>query len=142
MAQHEEGVPLSVLSERHGIARPVLSRWWARYLADDLAGLEPLSRRPHHSPTQHGDRVIEAIDLARDFGWGVGRIADEIGVGHGTGQRAWGGGGGRVVGGIWEAVGAAQGTGKRGLARSGRNRLPRAPRRKARRYEKTRPGEL
>ena len=116
MAQHEEGVPLSVLSERHGIARPVLSRWWARYLADDLAGLEPLSRRPHHSPTQHGDRVIEAIDLARDFGWGVGRIADEVGVGHGTVQRA--------------------------LARSGRNRLPRAPRRKARRYEKTRPGEL
>src|SRR4029450_727262 len=116
MAQHEEGVPLSVLSERHGIARPVLSRWWARYLADDLAGLEPLSRRPHHSPTQHGDRVIEAIDLARDFGWGVGRIADEVGVGHGTVQRA--------------------------LARSGRNRLPRAPRRPVRRYEKTRPGEL
>jgi len=116
MAQHEEGVPLSVLSQRHGIARPVLSRWWARYLADDLAGLAPLSRRPHHSPTQHSDAVIEAIDLARDFGWGVGRIADEVGVGHGTVQRA--------------------------LERSGRNRLARAPRRKVRRYEKTRPGEL
>jgi transposase InsO family protein len=116
MAQHQEGVPLSVLSERHGIARPVLSRWWARYLADDLAGLEPLSRRPHHSPTQHDEAVFEAIDLARDFGWGVGRIADEIGVGHGTVQRA--------------------------LQRSGRSRLPRRPRRKVRRYEKTRPGEL
>lgn len=116
MAQHQEGVPLSVLSERHGIARPVLSRWWARYLADDLAGLAPQNRRPHHSPTQHGDEVFEAIDLARDFGWGVGRIADEIGVAHGTVQRA--------------------------LQRSGRNRLPRRPRRKVRRYEKTRPGEL
>ena len=116
MAQHEEGVPLSVLSERHGIARPVLSRWWARYLATDLAGLAPRSRRPHHSPTQHGAAVIEAIDWARDFGWGVGRIADEVGVGHGTVQRA--------------------------LVCSGRNRLPRAPRRKVRRYEKTRPGEL
>jgi transposase InsO family protein len=116
MAQHQEGVPLCVLSERHGIARPVLSRWWARYLTEDLAGLEPRSRRPHHSPTQHGDAVIDAIDLARDFGWGVGRIADEVGVGHGTVQRA--------------------------LKRSGRNRLPRAPRRKVRRYEKTRPGEL
>jgi transposase InsO family protein len=116
MAQHEEGVPLSVLSERHGIARPVLSRWWARYLADDLAGLAPRSRRPHHSPTQHGEAVIGAIDLARDFGWGVGRIADEVGVGHGTVQRA--------------------------LVRSGRNRLPRVPRRPVRRYEKTRPGEL
>jgi transposase InsO family protein len=116
MAQHQEGVPLSVLSERHGIARPVLSRWWARYLADDLAGLEPRSRRPHHSPTQLGVAVREAIDWARDFGWGVSRIADEVGVGHGTVQRA--------------------------LARSGRNRLPRRPRRKVRRYEKTRPGEL
>jgi transposase InsO family protein len=116
MAQHEEGVPLSVLSERHGIARPVLSRWWVRYLADDLAGLEPRSRRPHHAPTQHGIAVLEAIDWARDFGWGVSRIADEVGVGHGTVQRA--------------------------LERTGRNRLPRAPRRKVRRYEKTRPGEL
>jgi transposase InsO family protein len=116
MAQHEEGVPLSVLSERHGIARPVLSRWWARYLADDLAGLEPRSRRPHHSPTQHGTSVRDAIDWARDFGWGVGRIADEVGVGHGTVQRT--------------------------LERSGRNRLPPRPRRKVRRYEKSRPGEL
>jgi hypothetical protein len=39
MAQHEAGVPLVVLSEQHGIARPVLSRWWARYQAADLAGL-------------------------------------------------------------------------------------------------------
>ena len=60
--------------------------------------------------------MLEAIDVVRDFGWGVGRIADEVGVGHGTVQRA--------------------------LERSGRNRLPRAPRRKVRRYEKTRPGEL
>ena len=39
MAQHEAGIPLSVLSEQHGIARPVLSRWWARYDADALAEL-------------------------------------------------------------------------------------------------------
>lgn len=57
-----------------------------------------------------------AIDLARDFGWGVGRIAHELGVGHGTVQRA--------------------------LERSGRNRWPAAPRPPVRRYEKTRPGEL
>jgi transposase InsO family protein len=60
--------------------------------------------------------VHEAIDVARDFGWGVQRIADEVGVGHGTVQRE--------------------------LQRTGRNRLPRAPRRPVRRYEKTRPGEL
>lgn len=116
MAQHEAGVPLTTLSQRHGIARPVLSRWWQRYQEDDLAGLQPRSRRPHHSPTQHPPEVHEAIDAARDFGWGVERIADELGVGHGTVQRE--------------------------LKRTGRNRLPRDPRRPVRRYEKTRPGEL
>jgi transposase InsO family protein len=116
MAQHETGIPLSVLSDRHGIARPVLSRWWSRYQACDLAGLEPQSRRPHRSPTRHAPAVNQAIADARDFGWGVQRIADELGVGHGTVQRE--------------------------LERTGRNRLPRAPRRPVQRYEKTRPGEL
>lgn len=116
MAQHEAGVPLSVLSTRHGIARPVLSRWWARYQTCDLAGLQPRRRRPHRSPTRHVAAVAETIDAARDFGWGVGRIADELGVGHGTVQRV--------------------------LERTGRNRLPRPARRPVQRYEKTRPGEL
>jgi transposase InsO family protein len=116
MALHEQGVPLVVLSERHGIARPVLSRWWARYRIADLAGLRPQSRRPHHSPTQLPAAVPRAILAARDFGWGVGRIADEVGVGHGTVQRT--------------------------LETAGRNRLPRAPRRPVQRSEKSRPGEL
>lgn len=116
MAQHEAGIPLSVLSGRHGIARPVLSRWWARYRADDLGSLAPRSRRPHRSPTQHSDAVREAIAGARDFGWGVQRIADELGIGHGTVQRE--------------------------LERTGRNRMPKAPRRPVHRYEKSRPGEL
>lgn len=116
MAQHEEGVPLSVLSARHGIARPVLSRWWARYQRDDLAGLQPRSRRPHRSPRQHPAVVRAAIAGARDFGWGVQRIADELGLGHGTVQRE--------------------------LERTGRNRWPQAPRRPVQRYEKSRPGEL
>jgi transposase InsO family protein len=116
MAQHEAGIPLTVLSDRHGIARPVLSRWWARYQVGDLAGLQPRSRRPHRSPSRHEPAMWDAIDAARDFGWGAARIADELGVGHGTVQRA--------------------------LERSGRNRWPRAPRRPVLRYEKSRPGEL
>ena len=60
--------------------------------------------------------MADAIDVIRDFGWGVQRIADELGVGHGTVQRV--------------------------LERTGRNRLPRAARRPVRRYEKSRPGEL
>lgn len=116
MAQHEAGIPLSVLSDRHGIARPVLSRWWARYQVDDLAGLQPRSRRPHRSPTRHSPAVRLAIAEAREFGWGAQRIADELGLGHGTVQRE--------------------------LERTGRNRAPRAPRRPVQRYEKSRPGEL
>jgi transposase InsO family protein len=116
MAQHQEGVPLSVLREQSGIARPVLSRWWARYQREDLAGLQPRSRRPHRSPTRHPPVVGELIADARDFGWGAQRIADEVGVGHGTVQRE--------------------------LERTGRNRLPRAARRPVQRYEKTHPGEL
>jgi transposase InsO family protein len=116
MAQHEAGIPLSVLSERHGIARPVLSRWWARYRANDLSSVEPRSRRPHRSPTRHPVAVREAIADARDFGWGAQRIADELGIGHGTVQRE--------------------------LERTGRNQLPRPSRRAVQRYEKSRPGEL
>ena len=88
MAQHEEGVPLSVLSERHGIARPVLSRWWARYQAQDLVGLQPRSRQPRGSPTRQSPAVGYAIAGVRDFGWGAERIPEELGVGHGTVQRA------------------------------------------------------
>ena len=116
MAQHEAGIPLSVLSERHGIARPVLSRWWARYRPHDLSSLDPRSRRPHRSPTRHPPAVREAIAAARDFGWGAQRIADELGIGHGTVQRE--------------------------LERTQRNQLPPPRRRPVTRYEKSRPGEL
>jgi transposase InsO family protein len=116
MALHERGVPLSALSAQHRIARPVLSRWWTRYQVGDLAALQPRSRRPHRSPTRLGPDVTRVMLAARDFGWGVGRIADELGVGHGTVQRA--------------------------LETVGRQRLPRPARRPVRRYEKTRPGEL
>jgi transposase InsO family protein len=116
MALHEAGIPLSVLSERHGIARPVLSRWWGRYRADELRSLQPRSRRPHRSPTQLPAAVHVAIAGCRDFGWGVQRIADELGLGHGTVQRE--------------------------LERTDRHRLPRPPRRPVQRYEKSRPGEL
>lgn len=116
MAQHEAGIPLAVLSARHGIARPVLSRWWARYRVEDLGGLVPQSRRPHRSPTRHATAVHWAIGAAREFGWGAQRIADELGIGHGSVQRE--------------------------LERTGRNRLPQPARRPVQRYEKSRPGEL
>jgi len=116
MAMHEQGVPLQELSARHGIARPVLSRWWSRYCQADLQGLQPLSRRPQHSPT----RLPEAAELEilrwRQRGWGAARIAAQLHLGKGTVQRA--------------------------LERTGENRLPRPKRAPVQRYEKLRPGEL
>ncbi|MDJ8008242.1 helix-turn-helix domain-containing protein, partial [Salmonella enterica] len=36
---------------RCGISRPTLRKWWHRYLAQGIAGLESQSRRPKHSPS-------------------------------------------------------------------------------------------
>jgi len=116
MALHECGMSLAELSARHGIARPVLSRWWARYRDGGAAALYPQSRRPQTSPTRLSAAQRYAVLGGRDFGWGAGRIADETGVGHGTVQRL--------------------------LEATGRQVLPAAPRLPVRRYEKTRPGEL
>lgn len=116
MALHEQGRMLAELSEEFGIARPVLSRWWARYREADLAGLQPLSRRPHESPTRTGVAAEREILRWRKRGWGAARIAVQLGVGKGTVQRT--------------------------LEKHGENRLPHPKRAPAQRYEKQRPGEL
>jgi transposase InsO family protein len=116
MALHEQGVSLTALSEQSGIARPVLSRWWARYRVGDWPALQPRSRRPQHSPTQLPCTVAAAIWALRQRRWGAGHIARELGLGHGTVQR------------LLEAHGCS--------------RLDRPVRRVVRRYEKSRPGEL
>jgi transposase InsO family protein len=116
MALHQHGVTLTALSAEFGVAREVLSRWWARYAVDDLAGLQPRSRRPRTSPTQIAPRLEERILRLRRQRLSAARIAHVVGVGQGTAQR------------VLEAHGV--------------NQLPRPPRAKARRYEKQRPGEL
>jgi transposase InsO family protein len=116
MAMHQQGVTLTALSAEFGVAREVLSRWWARYEADDLIGLQPRSRRPRTSPTQTPPRVERRILGLRAQRLSAARISHELGVGHGTVQRV--------------------------LEGHGLNQLPRPPRAKARRYEKQRPGEL
>ena len=116
MALHEQGVPLIELSREHGVARPVLSRWWARYQAADLAGLQPTSRRPHHSPQRLTVAQERRALALRAQGKSAAHIALVLDRGHGTIQRL--------------------------LERVGQNRLPRPVRPKPRRYEKQRPGEL
>ena len=45
-----------VVCRRCGISRPTLRKWWRRYQALGMAGLEEQSRRPHSSP---GRKVLE-----------------------------------------------------------------------------------
>jgi transposase InsO family protein len=115
MALHQQGVPLTTLSAEFGVAREVLGRWWTRYQADDLAGLQPHSRRPHRSPTRIAAVERQVLRLRRQR-MSAGRIAHQLEVGHSTVQRI--------------------------LERHGVNQLPRPARPTPRRYEKQRPGEL
>lgn len=116
MALHQQGVALTTLSADYGVAREILGRWWTRYVRDDLAGLQPSSRRPLHSPTQLPGAQEAAILRLRRQRLSAARIAHALRVGHGTVQRV--------------------------LARHGVNQLPRPARPTPRRYEKQRPGEL
>ena len=116
MALHQQGVHLTTLSEQFGVSREVLGRWWRRYQSEDLVGLQPQSRRPHHSPMQIPARTERRILQLRSRRLSARRIAHELGIGHGTVQRL--------------------------LERYGQSQLPRPARPKPRRYEKQRPGEL
>jgi len=116
MALHQQGVPLTTLSTDFGVAREVLGRWWLRYQANDLAGLQPQSRRPRRSPTRIAVAVERRILRLRRDRLSAVRIAHRLGIGHSTVQRV--------------------------LARHSLNQLPHPARPKPRRYEKQRPGEL
>jgi transposase InsO family protein len=116
MALHQQGVPFTALSAEFGVPREVLSRWWKRYEAEDLAGLQPHSRRPHSSPTEISARLQRHVLALRAQRLSAAVIAHRLDLGHGTVQRL--------------------------LAAHGVNRLPRPVRPKPKRYEKQRPGEL
>jgi transposase InsO family protein len=116
MAMHDEGVSLSALSTEFGIARQVLSRWWRRHAAEDLAGLAPKNRRPHDSPTRISPAIVRRALQLRQQRRSAVWIARELEVGYGTVQR------------LLEAHGV--------------NQLARPAHPKPRRYEKKRPGEL
>ena len=115
MGLHAQGRSLSDLSREFNIPREVLSRWWHRYQCDGLAGLAPRSRRPHHSSAIAPPLVRQILRLRRRR-LGPARIAALVGVSGKTVHRV--------------------------LLRRGQSRLPRPSRRPAKRYEKSRPGEL
>lgn len=115
MGLHAQGRSLSDLSREFEIPREVLSRWWQRVVTDGLGGLAPRSRRPKRSHAI-AQQVVRRILQLRRRRLGPARIAVLVGVSAKTVHRV--------------------------LTRHGQARLPRPTRPPARRYEKSRPGEL
>jgi transposase InsO family protein len=116
MARHEAGESLNALSVASSIRREVLSRWWQRYKAAGLSGLQPHSRRPKRSPTSVRRSVVRKVLQQRNKARGPAVIATTVPVSVSTVYRI--------------------------LVRHDRNRLHIPTPQEVRRYEKTRPGEL
>lgn len=116
MTRHDGGETLTDLSAESGIPREVLSRWWKRYHAEGLDGLQPRSRRPKTLARKTSKRLTRRVLSARRRGIGPARIALTVPVSRATAHRI--------------------------LVEHGVNRLhpPKPP--TTRRYEKDRPGEL
>ena len=82
---HEEIGDAGVVCRRCGISRPTLRKWWRRYQAEGVAGLEERSRRPHSSP---GRKVLEPqekliLQLRRERKLGLRRLRIELIRSHG-----------------------------------------------------------
>ncbi len=64
---------------RNGISPDTFYAWQRRVAVDGLAGLEPRSRRPEHSPRQlAGELEDRILKLRKDHGWGPRKIRDAL----------------------------------------------------------------
>jgi transposase-like protein len=76
----EEGLPVTEVARRHGVARQTVHEWLARYARGGLGGLADRSSRPASCPHQM-PAVVEAriVRMRRDHpGWGPSRIRWEL----------------------------------------------------------------
>jgi transposase InsO family protein len=64
-AHLKEGRPVGELARDYRVSRSWIYKLLARYRRDGPAGLEPRSRRPHHSPTRIADLWEEEIVMLR-----------------------------------------------------------------------------
>jgi transposase-like protein len=77
---YEETGNAGVVCRCCGISRPTLRKWWRRYQAEGVAGLEERSRRPRSSP---GRKVLEReerliLQLRRERKLGLKRLRIEL----------------------------------------------------------------
>ncbi|HLI57509.1 MAG TPA: helix-turn-helix domain-containing protein [Actinomycetota bacterium] len=76
ISEELDGLNTAALCRERGISRKTFYKWKARFKAEGLAGLEPRSRRPHHSPDRVSDRtedlIIEMRKRLKDQGFDAG----------------------------------------------------------------------
>src|SRR5919202_4794978 len=77
---YEQVGDAGLVCRRCGISRPTLRKWWRRYRAEGVTGLEERSRRPRSSP---GRKVLEReegliLQLRRERKLGLKRLRIEL----------------------------------------------------------------
>lgn len=77
---YETSGDVGFVCRRCGISRPTLRKWWRRYLAQGIAGLESHSRRPKRSPSTKTDtcEVALILELRSLRNLGARRIQSEL----------------------------------------------------------------
>lgn len=77
---YEEFGDAGLVCRRCGISRPTLRKWWRRYVAQGIVGLESHSRRPKRSPsTKTGPNEVALIlELHSLRNLGARRIQSEL----------------------------------------------------------------
>ncbi len=84
----EQGQSVRAVASLFGWSRQTMSKWWGRYQATGATGLADQSTRPHTSPTQLSDRLVERIvRLRQRERLGPARIARRLGLRHSTVYR-------------------------------------------------------
>jgi transposase InsO family protein len=76
----EEGLPVTEVARRHGVARQTVHEWLARYAQGGLGALADRSSRPASCPHQMPPEVeARIVSMRRDHsGWGPSRIVWEL----------------------------------------------------------------
>ncbi len=75
-----DGHPVGEVASRYGVTRQTVTAWRRRYEQFGIAGLQELSRRPHHSPRRLSADIEAAICEMRRLHrrWGARRIVHEL----------------------------------------------------------------
>ncbi len=77
---YEQTGDAGLTCRRCGISRPTLRKWWRRYQAEGVKGLETRSRRPKRIPYRKVTAEVEQciLDLRRQRMIGSRRIQHEL----------------------------------------------------------------